>query len=410
MGANYTLSVRHGCRICIARTGGIAYTRKAMERVSSVLLLLTLLQIGFLPNVFAAPSREQANVELEQVRERISDLRKEIENDGRRRSRAEKALAKVEQEEQHARRELSQFRQQLNATRKRQRDLERQLARQAAELEAERAALSQQLRVAYINGGEEWLRVALSQKDATSLGRRMAYYGYLSRQRSTTIANLRVLLLGLEQTHRDIEHEARELVKLEKSAADKLEEIADTRAERGRLVARIAEDIANKDAEIDRLLAQAAELGELVAALARILPDMPDVDAEPFAGQTDRLAWPAKGSIVKRFGQSRADGRLKWQGVLLSAPAGSDVRAVYHGRVVFSDWLDGMGLLMIIEHGDGYMSLYGHNQDLLKDVGEWVVPDEMIAHVGDSGGRATAGLYFEIRKNGEPVNPGNWIR
>lgn len=381
-----------------------------MERVSSVLLLSALLQIGFVPNVFAAPSREQANVELEQVRERIADLRKEIENDGRRRSRAEKALAKVEQEEQHARRELSQFRQQLNATRKRQRDLERQLARQAAELEAERAALSQQLRVAYINGSEEWLRVALSQKDATSLGRRMAYYGYLSRQRSKTIANLRGLLLGLEQTHRDIEHEARELVQLEKSAADKLEEIADTRAERGRLVARIAEDIANKDAEIDRLQAQAAELGELVAALARILPDMPDVDAEPFAGQTDRLAWPTKGSIVKRFGESRADGRLKWQGVLLGAPAGSDVRAVYHGRVVFSDWLDGMGLLMIIEHGDGYMSLYGHNQDLLKDVGEWVVPDEMIAHVGDSGGRPTAGLYFEIRKNGEPVNPGKWIR
>lgn len=381
-----------------------------MERVSSVLLLSALLQIGFVPNVFAAPSREQANVELEQVRERIADLRKEIENDGRRRSRAEKALAKVEQEEQHARRELSQFRQQLNATRKRQRDLERQLARQAAELEAERAALSQQLRVAYINGSEEWLRVALSQKDATSLGRRMAYYGYLSRQRSKTIANLRGLLLGLEQTHRDIEHEARELVQLEKSAADKLEEIADTRAERGRLVARIAEDIANKDAEIDRLQAQAAELGELVAALARILPDMPDVDAEPFAGQTDRLAWPTKGSIVKRFGESRAEGRLKWQGVLLGAPAGSDVRAVYHGRVVFSDWLDGMGLLMIIEHGDGYMSLYGHNQDLLKDVGEWVVPDEMIAHVGDSGGRPTAGLYFEIRKNGEPVNPGKWIR
>ena len=114
-----------------------------MERVSSVLLLSALLQIGFVPNIFAAPTREQANVELEHVRERIADLRKEIESDGRRRSRAEKALAKVEQEEQHARRELSQFRQQLNATRTRQRDLERQRARQAAELEVERAALSQ---------------------------------------------------------------------------------------------------------------------------------------------------------------------------------------------------------------------------------------------------------------------------
>jgi septal ring factor EnvC (AmiA/AmiB activator) len=122
------------------------------------------------------------------------------------------------------------------------------------------------------------------------------------------------------------------------------------------------------------------------------------------------LSWPTDGQVVKRFGDPRADGRLKWQGIILSAPAGSDVRAVYNGRVIFSDWLDGMGLLLIIEHGDGYMSLYAHNQDLLKEVGEWVEPGEMIAHVGDSGGRAAAGLYFEIRKNGEPVNPGQWFR
>jgi septal ring factor EnvC (AmiA/AmiB activator) len=381
-----------------------------MERSFSIPLLATLLVFGFVQPAVAEPTREQANAELEQVRGRIEGLREEIEDEGRRRSRAERALAKVEQEEQRARRELARVRKQLAETRQRQRELEQQLARQETELETERAALSQQLRVAYINGSEEWMRVALSQQDATSIGRRMAYYGYLSRQRSTTIANLRLLLAGLEKTRSYIELEARELSQFEDAASDKLEEIADTRAERARLVAKINDAIASKDVEINRLQAQAAELGELVAALARMLPEMPDVDAEPFAGQAAQLKWPVNGSLAKRFGQPRADGRMKWQGVLLDAPAGSDVRAVYHGRVVFSDWLDGMGLLMIIEHGDGYMSLYGHNQDLLKGVGEWVGPDETIAHVGDSGGRATAGLYFEIRKNGEPVNPGKWIR
>ena len=113
---------------------------------------------------------------------------------------------------------------------------------------------------------------------------------------------------------------------------------------------------------------------------------------------------------MQRFGQPRADGRLRWNGVLLAAGAGEDVRAVHHGRVVYADWLQGMGLLVIIEHGDGYLSLYGHNQDVVAEIGEWVTPGTVIAHVGDSGGQATPGLYFEIRKEGKPVDPGGWIR
>jgi septal ring factor EnvC (AmiA/AmiB activator) len=358
----------------------------------------------------AEPNREEASAQLEQVRDRIEGLREEIESDGRRRSRAEKALAKIEQEEQSARRKLTDIRARKERTLQRQRDLEGQYTRQQQELDAERVALAQQLRVAYINGSDEWLRVALSKQDATTLGRRMVYYGYLSRQRSSGIAKLRTLLTALEQTRLDIEQEAKDLLALESQLAEQLEQLADTRGERAGLVVRIDEEIESKDAEITRLDSQAKELGELVAALARVVPAMPEVDAEPFAGQTAQLSWPANGPLISSFGQSRADGRLKWQGVLLGAPAGSDVRAVYHGRVIFSDWLDGMGLLMIIEHGDGYLSLYGHNQDLLKDVGEWVEPGEMIAHVGDSGGKASAGLYFEIRKNGTPVNPRQWIR
>jgi septal ring factor EnvC (AmiA/AmiB activator) len=266
------------------------------------------------------------------------------------------------------------------------------------------------LRVAYINGNEEWLRVSLSQQDATSLGRRMTYYTYLSQQRRETIEKVAAVLVQLDEIKEEISAEMARLGKLEAQATDKLEEIAETRTERAELVARIKADISSKDAEIERLQAQAKDLTKLVEALARVLPKMPDTNAEPFAGKAASLSWPADGPILKSFGQSRADGRLKWEGVLLGAPSGSVVRSVYYGRVVFSDWLDGMGLLTIIDHGAGYMSLYGHNQDLLKEVGEWVDPGEAIAHVGDSGGQAAAGLYFEIRKDGKPVNPKRWIR
>jgi len=362
-------------------------------------------------SVPAAPqTSEQASAELKAVRNQIDSLKEDIEDEGRRRSRAERNLAEVEKSEQKVRRELTSIRNQLRESKARQIKLEQESDAQRKELEKQRTALANQLRVAYINGNEEWLRVSLSQQDATSLGRRMTYYGYLSRQRRATIEKVGAALAQLDEIKAEISQELVRLAKLEGEASDKLEEIADTRTERAELVSKINADIRSKDAQIERLQAQAAELTTLVEALARVLPEMPDIDAEPFAGQAASLSWPADGPIRKNFGESRADGRLKWEGVVLGAPAGAVVRSVYHGRVVFSDWLDGMGLLTIIDHGSGYMSLYGHNQDLLTEVGEWVEPGEAIAHVGDSGGQAAAGLYFEIRKDGKPVNPKRWIR
>lgn len=362
-------------------------------------------------SVLAEPqTREQASAELRAVRDQIDALKEDIEDEGRRRSRAERNLAAVEKSEQKVRRELTSIRKQLRDSKARQADLERQSEAQRKELKKQRTALANQLRVAYINGNEDWLRVSLSQEDATSLGRRMTYYGYLSRQRRVTIEKVTAALGQLEKIQAEISKELAQLAKFEAEATEKLAEIAATRTERAELVNKINADIRSKDAQIERLQAQASELTNLVEALAKVLPKMPDLDAEPFAGQAASLAWPTDGSVLKNFGDSRAYGRLKWEGVLLGAPAGTVVRSVYHGRVVFSDWLDGMGLLTIIDHGAGYMSLYGHNQDLLKEVGEWVDPGEAIAHVGDSGGQAAAGLYFEIRKDGKPVNPKRWIR
>jgi septal ring factor EnvC (AmiA/AmiB activator) len=373
-----------------------------------IVVWITLLTVA--PALAEPQTREQASAELKAVRDQIDTLKEDIEDEGRRRSRAERNLAEVEKSEQKVRRELTSTRKQLRDSKARQADLERQSEAQRKELKKQRTALANQLRVAYINGNEEWLRVSLSQKDATSLGRRMTYYGYLSRQRRITIEKVGMALKQLEEIQAEISRELAQLAKFEAEATEKLAEIADTRKERAELVNKINADIRSKDAQIERLQAQASELTNLVEALAKVLPKMPDIDAEPFAGQAASLSWPADGSVLKSFGDSRADGRLKWQGVLLGAPAGAVVRSVYHGRVVFSDWLDGMGLLTIIDHGAGYMSLYGHNQDLLKEVGEWVDPGEAIAHVGDSGGQVAAGLYFEIRKDGKPVNPKRWIR
>ena len=271
------------------------------------------------------------------------------------------------------------------------------------------AQLEHQVRLAYVTGREEWLRLVLSQQDPVVIGRQLVYYGYITRQRGEVMTAVREQLRKLETTMAAVDRQRQTLQQLEESQADRLAELSAAREDRRVALARIDERIASQQGEMERLQAQAADLESLVMELTRLLAGLPMGDATPFGEMTGQLDWPADGTVARSFGHSRADGRMRWEGVLVAANAGSDVRAVHHGRVVFADWLPGMGLLIVLEHGDGYLSLYGHNQELLKDIGDWVSPGDVIAHVGDSGGQAAPGLYFEIRKDGQPVNPSRWL-
>jgi len=197
---------------------------------------------------------------------------------------------------------------------------------------------------------------------------------------------------------------------LEATEKKRLGQLEATRKMRGEALALINASITSGGDELKQLLAQEQEMEALLARLSQKAEEMLSFEGLPFRKMKGQFSWPADGRLLKNYGDSRADGQMRWNGVLMTAAAGSDVRAVYHGRVVYSDWLPGMGLLIVIEHGDGYISLYGHNQDLVRDVGQWVGPGDVIAHVGDSGGQGVTGLYFEIRKDGEPVNPNGWMR
>ena len=131
---------------------------------------------------------------------------------------------------------------------------------------------------------------------------------------------------------------------------------------------------------------------------------------QAFKSAKGKMPWPVSGKPSNRFGKSRNEGKMRWQGITIPAKEGTTVKAIHHGRVVYSDWLRGSGLLLIIDHGDGYMSLYAHNQSLLREVGEWVSAGTPISTVGDSGGLDRAALYFEIRHQGKPTNPASWCR
>ncbi len=161
--------------------------------------------------------------------------------------------------------------------------------------------------------------------------------------------------------------------------------------------------------EVARLAAQEKDLTRLIDELSTILSDYPISSEQPFSEHKGKLTWPVAGTLLHDYGQPRVGGNIKWNGVVLAAPRGREVRAIYHGRIAFADWLAGMGLLIIVDHGEGYMTLYGYNETLQKNAGDWVAPGDVIATVGDSGGQSEAGLYFELRRGTRPVDLRQWV-
>jgi septal ring factor EnvC (AmiA/AmiB activator) len=249
----------------------------------------------------------------------------------------------------------------------------------------------------------------LNQHDPATLGRLMTYYRYMSEHRGDNITRVNARIAELDELRARAGEEEARLTALAASHQSELQSLDAAQADRQSLLAALKSQIAEEGSEIERLAAEEKDLARLIAELTSILSDYPITSEEPFSTLKGRLTWPVAGNLVQDFGQPRAGTSVKWNGVVLAAPRGREVRAVYHGRVAFADWLAGMGLLVIVDHGEGYMTLYGYNETTLKSAGDWVAPGDVIATVGDSGGQAEPGLYFEIRQGTAPQNPRRWV-
>jgi len=356
----------------------------------------------------AAPAQRDPEKQLQQVRERIEDLQRSIRRDTDRRDALSAQLRDAEEKVRGARGRLGSVRQRLAASDARLAELTAERERTERTLREQRTALAAQLRSAYMSGREEQLKMLLSQEDPAAFGRMLVYYSYIGRARAGKIAEIEAAVATLEEAARQEGEERERLAALEADSRRELSSVDTARAERGKAVRAINSQIRNNSDTIAKRKREAAGLEKLVADLRRALRDLPPGAGRAFEKVRGRLAWPAGGKIVARFGQPRGGG-LKWNGVLIQAGRGTEVRALYEGRVAYSDWLPGMGLLLIIDHG-GYMSLYAHNEQLFKAVGDRVEGGEVVATVGDSGGRSQPGLYLEIRRGATPVDPVPWFR
>lgn len=347
--------------------------------------------------------------ELENVREKISTLKKSMDKRAADRDRLTGDLQEAEVKISEKRIRLKEIGRLRQFSEKRKAELEQMRSQREAELEQESGQLAAQVRAAYQSGNQERIKLLLNQQDPATAGRMMVYYRYLNDYRGKNIGKVKRVIDELAELHQRAAEEENRLAALARARYAELVELNEEQEKRQDLLLALKSKIEQEGNEIERLAAEENDLARLIAELTSILSDYPITSEEPFSQLKGRLTWPVAGRLLHDFGQPRARGRLKWKGVVFAAPQGREVRAVYHGRVVFADWLAGMGLLLIIDHGEGFMTLYGYNETILKSGGEWVAPGDVIATVGNSGGQQQASLYFEIRQGTRPVDPRLWI-
>jgi septal ring factor EnvC (AmiA/AmiB activator) len=433
--------------------------------------LITLALICLLNPAFADDDRAQTQKQLDATRQDITELKKALGQLQEEKSGVQKDLRSTETQMGKLEKQVEALQKELKKTEVELQRLDQEKKKlQSARVEQQRL-IAIQARAAYQSGRQEYLKLLLNQQNPEKFARTLTYYDYLSQARLEQLRNFNETLRQLAGVEKDIDLQQAQLLVQKSSLDDQKAQLDTVRQERQVALAKLNQDYKVRDqklqsrqqdqADLTKVLktieetlarqAREAEEARQKALLAqqeaekrqreqealaknRAKDDAKDNSDEAprrpvkspgamvsSAGQSyggafeqakGKLPWPVDGRLLARFGESRGDDeRTKWDGVMIGAGAGSQVRAVHGGRVVFADWLRGAGLLVILDHGNGYLSLYGHNQSLLKEAGDVVKAGEAISTVGNSGGgQDTPALYFAIRQQGRPSDPAQWCR
>jgi len=386
-------------------------TRRRLRLALPVLLLTALAAAPAL----AASNPAETEAALGRVKARIREVTEAVQGDVARRDGVARELKAADEALAAAKRRLEDARERRAASEARRSELKLEQERAASELAGERAALAAQLRSAYMGGRNEELRVLFNAQDPATLGRMLGYYGYLGRARADRIAAIGDQAARLEALDEALAAETARLAALEEERGREARAVDAARADQKRALGELQARITSRAAQLKELKANAAALEDLLTRLRAALEDFdaselvgPNGTQRAFADVHGRLPWPAHGRLVAQFGEARAAG-LKWQGLLLETRRAGEIRAPYFARVVYADWLPGLGLLMILDHGSGYLSLYGYNEKLYKSVGDKVRPGELIAQSYGEGATRPE-LYFEIRQGARPLDPRPWLK
>jgi septal ring factor EnvC (AmiA/AmiB activator) len=368
----------------------------------------------------AGPAQSADQAELDALHSRIEALKNNLAGAEENRTEASDGLRASEQGVSEANRVLHNIGLQQRAVKT---DLVR-VGEQTRVLEASIAAQQDQLgrllAMRYASGQQDYLKLLLSGRDPNQTARDLHYYSYISRAQADFIHALRNNLAGLAQLARDAREKSTELEGLEAQQREGRKELLAQQAERRKVLARLSTQIRSQHREIKSLQRDEARLSRLVQELAKAIAPrtagkrnekLPEAGraAGVFAALKGKLRLPTRGELINRFGTPRSDSGLSWKGLFIRGASGQEVRAVATGQVVFADWMRGFGNLMIIDHGQSYLTIYGNNEALLKQVGDTVTAGDAVATMGNSGGNPDSGLYFEIRHQGKAFDPMGWV-
>ncbi len=395
---------------------------KTSERIKSFRGFFCLIPFLFFfvtPPVFADfdsglsdAQRQEKKQELEKLRERMAALRQRIEKKQAEKDSAAKLLKDIEVRIGERAYVLRKINRHLRKQKRELKKLKKQQRKTRNRLASQRKILSEQIRAAYMIGRQEYLKLLLNQENPAAIGRTLTYYDYFHKARSHNINEALLSIKKLEQLTTQVKNKTAELKISRKQQRVAKQKLEDDFIDRSIIVKAMEKEIASQGNKLKKLTADEQSLQQLLNEIRNIMPSMlTEIDKrETFAKRRGRLKWPVKGKVKRLFGKSRQAANLKWNGVLIPSKEGNEVKAVSHGRVAYADWLRGYGMLIIIDHGDGYMTLYGYNQALYKETGDWVEEGEVIATVGRSGGQSKSALYFEVRVKGQPSNPVKWFK
>ena len=289
--------------------------------------------------------------------------------------------------------------------------LQNNLSQKRQSLEEQQNAMTAEIQAAYALSRQHRVKLMLNQKNPSDINRLLTYQQYISRAREETMEMIAQGIKNIEQLSRDIDEKKAASVALASQKKTELTQLETQKTQRKGILKSLSAQLIKQNTALALLEKNSEDVSGLIASLREALADIPlTMKRKPFQGMKGKLAWPATGRLVQLFGTKLKNSNQISRGVTIRAQEGGDVRVISHGRVAFADWLRGFGLLLIIDHGDGFMSLYGHNQSLYKEVGEWVDTGDVVSVLGSSGAQANSGLYFELRHEGSPVDPLKWCQ
>lgn len=374
---------------------------------------LIILFLALLPVIPAQAEQSVSQVEIEArlkaLDKEISNYKETLDSTQGQKSEIEATLERNEQGINKLINEIDTIEKELDTTNDKVSSLTEKQKELLTVKSEQQYYIEQQVRAAYEIGSQEYLKILLNQEDPNEIARMLTYYDYFNQARSRQIESYNLTLLDLDRVTQELAEETVVLESQRRALGAQQKSLANVQKEKQMTLKALINQISTTGSALSKLEQDRGRLEQLLDKLQESLANLDAPrSAQPFAGMQGKLLLPVEGRISHRFGNERNQGKLRWHGIFIDAAEGESVYAVHYGRVVFSDWLRGFGLLMIISHGEGYMSLYGHNQALFRETGDWVSAGEVIAAVGDSGGQDKTGLYFEIRIDGKPNNPQNW--